>query len=183
MPDKETEGWINTPKRREILLIFAVPKTLKQAQIELSVRKLTLKSFLRNNCLLCLNPDLRKGRFYVLTEKARKYLNPNCPDCDIHKDWDCIGWIVASPRMRLAVLRCIDNRKLYSEEIRMRATQFNSRLSRPWVKTTLKQLVERNLANSELIERIRFYWITAYGQKIKDELAVLAPLSPLFSLS
>ena len=174
MPDKEAEGWINKPKRREILLVFTTPKTVKQAEKELCLRKLTLKSFLRNGFLQCLNPGTRKGRFYALTEKARECL-PGCPDCDINKDWDCIGWVLSSPRMRLAVLRCVDDRKLYSEEIRMRATQFNSHLSRPNIKKPLRQLVEKHLVDSEIIERIRFYWISDYGQKIKDELAVLCP--------
>lgn len=183
MPEKDINGWINyRPKRREILLVFAEPKTLKQAERELCLRKLTLKSFLKNHFLQCLNPDARKGRFYVLTEKARDCLKPNCFEFDINKDWDCIGWIVSSPRMRLAVLRCIDERKLYSEEIRMMATQFNSHLSRSNVKKALRQLIERHLVDSEILERIRFYWITSYGQKIKEELAVISPLHPSFSL-
>lgn len=181
MPD-DIAGWINkSPERKRILLAFAEPKTIKQAQTLLSVRKLTAKSFINHSCLKCLNPHAEKGRFYVLSKKARESLNPNCNEYDAYKDWECIGWIVSSPRMRLAVLRSVDNRKLYSEEIRMVATQFNSKLSRTWTRNTLKELEGKKLVESELMEHIRFYWISSYGQKIKDELAVIAPLSPSIS--
>lgn len=182
MPEKELDAWINQlPGRKRILSVFSEPKTLKNAERELGVKKLTLKWLIRNNCLACLSPLARKGRFYILTPEARECLNLKPCEIGINKDWDCIGWIVSSPRMRLVVLRSVDNRKLYSGEIRARATQLNSKISRTWTRNALKQLEKRNLVKSELIERIRFYWITEYGQKIKDDLAVLAPLAPEIS--
>ncbi len=181
MPD-DISGWINKkPERKRILLAFAEPRTIKRVQTALSIRKLTLKSFINNACLKCLNPRARKGRFYVLSKKARECLKPNCYEYDSGKDWECIGWVCSSPRMRLAVLRSVDDRKLYSEEIRMVASQFNCRLSRTWTRNTLKELEGKNLVQSEIMEHIRFFWITPYGQKIKDELAVIAPLSPSIS--
>ena len=182
MYDKIPENWINqTPERKRILLVFSEPRTVKQAQVMLSVRKLTLRSFLNHGCLKCLNPNAEKGRFYVLSKKSRECLKPNCNEYDANKDWECIGWIISSPRMWLAVLRCVDDRKLYSEEIRMVATQFNAKLSRTWTRNTLKELEEKKLVQSEIMEHIRFYWITSHGQKIKDELAVIAPLVPSIS--
>lgn len=173
--------FVISPASKRILLAFAYPKTPKQAQVELSVKKIKLKPFLEKHFLKCLNPECRKGRFYIITERTRKILEPNCPEFNLRKDWPIIGWIMASPRQRLVALRSVDERKLYSEEVRMRATQFNWHISRPSMKNILKELVGKHLVDTEILERIRFYWIAPYGQKIKDELAVLAPLSPAIS--
>ena len=181
MPKRNAASWINNPKIRQILLIFSMPKTPRKAEKELSVKKLKLKPFLEQHLLRCLNPGCRKGKLYILTEKARDYLKPNCPECDLNKDWELIGWITASPRQRLIILRVVNEQKLTSEEIRMRATQFTSHLTRESTKVILKELIGRHLADSEILERIRFYWITSYGQKIKDELAVITPLSSTIS--
>lgn len=85
---------------------------------------------------------------------------------------------MSSPRQRLVVLRSVNEQKLISEEIRMKATQLNSHLTRESTKVILKDLGERKLTDSEILERIRFYWITEFGKKIKDEMAVLSPLTP-----
>lgn len=172
---------INKPKIRQILLVFSTPKTPRQAEIKLSVKKLKLKPFLEKDLLKCLNPGARKGRFYVLSEKARKYLGIDFPESNINKDWELIGWITASPKQRLAVLRCLDENKFTSENIRMRATILNSCLSRTSTKSILKELIEKGLADSENHGRIRLYWITSRGRKIRDEMATIYPLSPLFS--
>jgi len=49
------------------------------------------------------------------------------------------------------------------------------------MKDILKELVEKHLVDTEILEGIRFYWIAPYGQKIKDELAVIEPLSSAIS--
>lgn len=183
MPAGISSKGINNPKIRKTLLIFASPKTPRQAEIGLSVMKIKLKPLLEKHFLRCLNPDARKGRFYVLTDKTRKYLGLGSQECDLNKNWELIGWMMASPRQRLVVLRCLDERKLYSEEIRMQATLLTRHLTRESTKVILKELIEKHLADSEIIERIRFYWITAYGQKIKDEMAVFSPIAPALSLS
>jgi hypothetical protein len=180
MPAGISSARINNPRTKQILLLFATPKTPKQAAHQLSVRKLKLTSLIKNHLLKCLNPDSRKGRFYVLTDRAREIL-PECPETDINKDWECIGWVISSPRQRLAIIRCVNESRLNSEEIRMRATQFNSSISRPSIKNILRELIGRHLVDSEILERIRLYWISGYGRKIKDEITVLYPLSPGFS--
>ncbi len=177
---KEAELNIS-PASKRILLSFSSPTTPKKAMHQLCVRKIKFNIYVNAGLLKCLNPEEKRARFYVLTEKARKLLSLPPSELDLHKDWKCIGWILSSPKMKLTVLRFVDERKLYSEEIRMRATQFNWHLSRPSVKGILKKLVEKHLVDTEILEGIRFYWITPYGQKIKDELAVLAPLSPAIS--
>jgi len=177
MHREEVDGSLNNPRIKQVLLIFSIPKTPTQAAKELSLRKLKLKPFLENHLLKCLNPEARKGRFYIMSEKARKYFKISCHEEDINKDWDCIGWIISSPRQRLAIMRCIDELKRTSEEIRARATQFNSHLSRPSAKNILRELIGRHLVDSEILERIKFYWIISYGRKIKDELTVISPLS------
>jgi hypothetical protein len=148
---------------------------------ELCLKKIKFRLFIKDGLLKCLNPKTDKARFYVLTNKARKILKQPPSEVNLNKDWECIGWVLSSPKMKLVILRCVDGRKLYSEEIRMRATQFNYHLSRPCVKDILKSLLEKRLVNSEIMEHVRFYWITPYGQKIKDDLAVIAPLAPAIS--
>jgi hypothetical protein len=171
---------INNPKTKQILLAFSMPKTPKQVQTTLSIRKIKLKPFIEKGFLECLNPKCRKGRFYVLTQETRERLGLECQECDLNKNWELIGWIMASPKQRLIVLRFIDERKLCSEEVRMRATQLTRHLTRESTKVILKDLINKHLAGSEILERIRFYWITQYGQKIKDEMAVLSPLTQTF---
>lgn len=181
MPDRIVAERINNPRTRQILLAFSYPKTPKQVQIELSIRKIKLKPFFDKHLLKCLNPGCRKGRFYIITETTREILQPNCPECSLDKDWEIIGWVIASPRQRLVALRSVDERKLCSEEVRMRSTQFNCHISRPSMKNILKELIQKHLVDTEMFMRERFYWISNYGQEIKDELAVLAPLSPSIS--
>lgn len=178
MSKRGPADWLNSPRVKQILLVFSAPKTPKQAQLELSVRKIKLISFLENNLLKCLNPEARKGRFYVLSGKARKQLNLSVSKNDTDQNWELIGWIIASPRQRLAILRVMDNRKFTSEELRARATQFNTHMTRISTKSILKELMEKHLVDTETIERLRFYWLTAYGIKIKNELAAIAPISP-----
>lgn len=168
---------INNPKTKQLLLAFSIPKTPKQVEAMLSLSKIKLKPLLEKGFLKCLNPKGRKGRFYVLTQKTRECLGLGCQECALNKNWELIGWLMASPKQRLIVLRCIDERKLYSEEVRMRATQLTSHLTRESTKVILKDLINKHLADSEILERIRFYWITTYGQKIKDEMATISPLT------
>jgi hypothetical protein len=183
MPKRGMDEWADKPGTRQILLVFSLPKTPKQAQVELSVRKLKLRPFLEKHLLKCLNPEARKGRFYVLSDKARKSLKVSCFENNINEDWELIGWIIASPRQRLVVLRSANEQKLTSEEIRARGTQLNAKLTRISTKNILNELIEKHLVNAEILERLKFYWLTSYGIKIKQEMAVIAPLSPLFSLS
>ena len=177
---KEADFVISTASKR-ILLAFSSPATPKKAMHQLCVRKIKFQIYVNAGLLKCLNPEEKRARFYVLTEKARKLLSLPHSDVDLHKDWKCIGWILSSPKMKLTVLRFVDERKLCSEEVRMRATQFNWHLSRSSMKDILKELVGKHLVDTELLEGIRFYWIAPYGQKIKDELAVIEPLSSAIS--
>lgn len=180
MPESNASDGINNPKIKQVLLVFSIPRTPTQAARQLSLRKLKLKPFLEKHLLKCLNPEARKGRYYMVSEKARKHFKIICAD-NSGRDWECIGWIISSPRQRLTIMRCVEERKLTSEEIRMKATQFNSSISQSSAKNILRELGERHLVDSEILERIKFYWANAHGMKIKNELAVIAPISPGFS--
>lgn len=182
MPDKKETDGINTPGVRRVLLIFAEPKTPRQAEIALSVRKLKLRPFIDKQWLRCLNPNCRKGRIYIVTKKAMEFWDIRSYS-DLNKDWEMIGWILASPRQRLVVLRSVREDKLISEEIRMNATLLNSHLTRESTKVILKELIQRHLIDSEILERIRFYWINELGMKIKDKIAVISPLATSLSIS
>jgi len=175
--------WIEKPKIRQRLLAFSVPKTPRQAEKELSMRKLNLKPFLDKGLVRPLNPAVRKGRFYALTDEVRRWLKLLHSETNNEKDWELIGWVIASPRQRLAVLRIMDSEKRTSEEIRARATQLNANISRTSIKGILKELIEKSLIDTEVLEGIRFYWLNQQGIKTKQELAVIAPISPLFSLT
>ncbi len=181
MKKRDIIRWIEKRRNKQILLAFSIPKTPRQAEKELSMRKLNLKPFLDKGLIRPLNPAVRKGRFYSLTDEVRRWLKLLHSETNNEKDWELIGWVIASPRQRLAVLRSMDNEKRTSEEIRARATQLNANISRTSIKGILKELIERNLIDTEVLECIRFYWLNQQGIKIKQELTVIAPLSPLFS--
>ena len=180
MKKRDIIRWIEKRRNKQILLAFSIPKTPRQAEKELSMRKLNLKPFLDKGLIRPLNPAVRKGRFYALTDEVRKWLKLLCSETNNEKDWELIGWVIASPRQRLSVLRIMDSEKRTSEEIRAKATQLNANISRTSIKGILKELFERNLIDTEVLEGIRFYWLNQQGIKIKQDLAVIAPISPLF---
>ena len=147
--------WIHQPKINQILVSFSVPKTPKQVEKEVCVRKLKMKPFVGKRLVRCLNPEARKGRLYMLTNKARKLLKlSNCKKV-INKDWDLIGWIMASPKQRLVILKKVDSVKRISEKIRKRASQLNPHLSRISTKGILKELISKDLIETEMIKSIR----------------------------
>ena len=170
---KEDIGWINKPKVNQILLSFSIPKTPKQVEKELGIRKLKLKPFLEKRLLKCLNPGAKKGRFHILTNKARQLQNLSCSKKERNKDWDLIGWIMASPKQRFVVLKTVDSKKRTSEDIRERASGLNSHLSRISTKGILKELIRKCLVETEMSEKKRYYWINDKGKCVaKDIMSV-----------
>ena len=103
MRKRKLTDWIHQPKINHILLSFSVPKTPKQVEKELGIKKLKLKPFLDKHLIESLNPGAKKGRFYILTCKARRLLKLSSSKKESEKDWDLIGWIIASPRQRFVV--------------------------------------------------------------------------------
>lgn len=166
MKKRGLADWIHQPKINQILLSFSVRKTPREIEKELGIKKLKLKPFVEKHLLKCLNPGARKGRLYVLTNKARRLLKPTGSKKAGNKDWHLMGWIVASPKQRLVVLKVVDSVKRTSEEIRNRASRFNSKLTRISAKAVLNDLVDSGLVETELIERKRYYWISEKGRFI-----------------
>jgi hypothetical protein len=173
MREKKLIHWIDRPKNNHILISFSTPKTPTQIQEELNIKKFNLKPFLKRRLISCLNPNIYKGRLYVLTNKARKLLNiSNCKSYD-QKDWDLIGWIMGSPRQRYAVLKTLaaDSAKRTSEEIRKRASNLNPCISRISSKGILKELMVRGLVESEMKDdRKRYYWVSEEGKLLAGKL-------------
>ena len=163
--------WVCQQRNKNILLAFSVPSTPKRVERSLAIKKLKLLPFLKKSLIECLNPHARKGRFYILTTKARKLLQLPSAKKDRNKDWELIGKIASSPKQKLAVLLTVDPEKRTSEEVRLRAAKINQCLSRISTKAVLRELIAEKLVDTELIERRRFYWITEYGMKIRNELA------------
>ena len=60
--------WVNQPKIRQILISFTLPKTPREIEKELHIRKLKIKPFIDKGLLESLNPYARKGRLYVITK-------------------------------------------------------------------------------------------------------------------
>ena len=177
MAAKEADETKISPANKRILLTFSLPCTPKTAMRILCLKKIKFNLFIKEGLLKCLNPEEKIARFYALTEKARELLSlPK--SCGENKEWKIIGWILASPRQRLVVLRSANEQKLTSEEIRARATQLNARLTRISTKNILNELIKKHLVDAEMLERMKFYCLNSYGIKIKQELAVIAPLSP-----
>ena len=172
---KNKNIWIEQDKIRQILLCFSIPKTPREVEKELGIKKLKLRPFLEKGFLQCLNPDARKGRYYELTNQARRTLGLPCPKNDDSKAWDFIGWVTSSPRQRLVVLKtiAIDSAKRTSEAIRHRASNLNPCLSRVSTKQILKELAGKGLVETEMEGRYRLYWISERGKMISEGIDTL----------
>ena len=141
MEKRGVADWIHQPKVNQIILSFSVPKTPRQVEKELGIKKLKLKPFLEKHLLELLNPEAKKARFYIMTNKARRLLKLPGSNKESNKNWDFIGWIMASPRQRLVVLKIVDSEKKTSEEIREKASRLNPHLTRISTKGILKELI------------------------------------------
>jgi hypothetical protein len=160
-------------KNREILKLFDTPKTPKQVEKQLGLKKLKMKVFLEKRMLRSLNPEARKGRLYVLTTTARRLLELTSSDNKGQIDWDLVGWIISSPCQRYAVLKtmAVDSVKRFSEEIRKRASKLNPYLSRISTKGILQDLINTGLVYTEIGDDLRrYYWISQKGKKIIDDI-------------
>lgn len=165
-------NWIEQPKITQVLHCFTSPKTPREVERELGIKKLKLKPFLEKRLLKSLNPEARKGRYYLLTNKAKRLLKLSLSRKDGDKAWDLIGWINSSPRQRLVILKTIDSKKRTSEEIRKdRASRLNPCLSRISTKQTLKGLIKKGLVESELEGRYRLYWVSEGGRLLQSFIA------------
>jgi hypothetical protein len=164
------DEWTLRPETSKVLLWFLSPRTPRKVEKLLGIRKLKMKPFVEKGLLKPLNPLARKGKFFVATAKARRSLGLPALKRGIDKDWDLIGWIKASPRQRLVVLKATDSAKRLSEEIRERASRSNRHLTRISVKAILKELVGQGLIESKLTQRKRRYRITHRGRSILDAL-------------
>ncbi len=165
--------WINKNRNREILKLFVTPKTPKQVEKQLGLKKLKLKPFLEKQLLKSLNPEARKGRLYILTNKARRLLELTASKSEGYKDWNLIGWIISSPRQRYVVLKTIafDSVKRPSEEIRKRASRLNPHMSRISTKSILKELISRGLIETEIGDDLRrYYWISEKGKSVVGDM-------------
>lgn len=166
--------WVNQDKIKQILFCFSTHKTPRQVEKELGLKKLKLKPFMEKQLLESLNPKARKGRFYVLTNRARKLINLSEKEEKSHQHWDIIGFIMSSPKQRLVVLKLVDFKKRSSEEIREKTSRLNPHLSRTSTKGILKELINAGLAKTEMLNGKRYYWISKKGLEVKNSLTALS---------
>lgn len=101
----------------------------------------------------------------------------------MNKYWKLIGWIIASPKQRLAILKIIDSAKRKSEELRKRASKYNPCLSRISTKEILKELIKKGLVETELNKGKRFYWINKKGKLLLKQINSLCELKRADSLN
>ena len=128
----------NAPK--EVNVIIEVPLGADQIKNELDLGKFNLKPYLKRGLIECLNPEGHKGKLYVLTNKARRLLKISTPAQKNKKDYDLIGWILASPQQRYVVLKTLSSNSVRrtSEEIRIKSSNLNPCLSRISTKAFLR---------------------------------------------
>lgn len=168
-----SNDWANRPKNNRILSSFSLPKTPAQVKNELGIRKFKLRPFLDKELLKCLTPERKKGRLYVLTEYAKKSLKIYMPAVTSPRDYALLGWILASPKQRYVVLNTLSTNweRRTSEEIRVKSTNSNPRLSRISTKSILKELIKHGLVETEIgTDRRRYYWITEKGKLLVNNL-------------
>ena len=170
MSESDVIFWLQQPKVKEILISFSIPRTPGQVEKKLGMKKLKLKPFLEKQLIKTLNQDARKGRLYILTSKAKKFLQLSNSIKSRDINWDIIGWIMASPRQRHVVFKVMDSVKRVSENIRERASRYNSHLARISTKQILKELIINGLIETEMIGRKRYYWISEKGKKVVNDI-------------
>ena len=170
MSESDVILWLQQPKVKEILISFLLPRTPGQVEKKLGMKKLKLKPFLEKHLIKTLNQNARKGRLYILTNKAKKFLQLSNSIKSSDINWDIIGWIMASPRQRLVVIKTMDSVKRTSENIRERASRYNSNLTRISTKQILKELNSNGLIETEMIGRKRYYWISEKGKKVVNDI-------------
>ena len=164
MSESDVILWLQQPKVKEILISFLFPRTPGQVEKKLGMKKLKLKPFLEKHLIKTLNQNARKGRLYILTNKAKKFLQLSDSIKSRDVSWDIIGWIMASPRQRHVVLKAMDSVKRTSENIRIRASRYNSNLTRISTKQILKELIGKGLIDTEMKGRKRYYWLSEKGK-------------------
>jgi hypothetical protein len=177
--------WIQRPKINKILLSFSVPKTPTQVEKEIGVKKIKLKPFLKNNLIKILNPYSRKGRFYILTLDARRLLKISNSEIEINKNWELVGWIMASPRQRFVIMKVMNSEKRTSDEIMEKAIKLNHSVTRISTKEILKELIDKDLVETELTPKLRkvirghsiygkklrrYYWLSEEGEKLVEDI-------------
>ena len=172
MNERGVIEWVNQDKIKQILFCFSTHKTPRQVEKELGLKKLKLKPFMEKQLLESLNPKARKGRFYILTNRARKLINLSEKEEKSHQRWDIIGFIMSSPKQRLVVLKLVDLKKRISEEIRERTSRLNPHLSRTSTKGILKELINAGLAKTEMLNGKRYYWISKKGKLIRKQIKI-----------
>jgi len=105
-----------------------------------------------------------------MTNKARRMLKLTVSKKEGKKDWDIIGWIMASPKQRFVILKMVDSKKRTSEEIRERASGLNPHLTRISTKGILKELIGKGLIETEMSEKKRYYWISEKGKLLRRDI-------------
>ena len=166
------KAWINRPNTKRILLSFSIPKTPMQVSKELGIKKVKVKPYIEEQLLVQLNPQATKGRMYVLSARACTLLKLPITIYE-NTDWNLIGWIKASPKQRLLILKtmALDSIKRTSESIRKRSSSENPCLSRISTKEILKELISERLIHTERHTINRYYWISNKGKNIQNQLS------------
>jgi len=159
---------VHQKKAMDILHSFSHPKTPRQVERELGISNLKIKPFLDNRLLELLNAGARKGKLYTVTSRARALLGMPDLHSERDMDWGLTGWILASPKQRLAVLKAMDSVRRTSEIIRKRAAKHNPQLTRISVKTVLGELVRSGLIGTEKDNGKRYYWLREEGKLVLD---------------
>lgn len=175
-------------RTKDILRAFNTPKTPRQVERKLGIKKIKLNTFLKNKLIRLLNQGTTKGRVYVSTLKARQLFRLPAGKSTAQLDWAIIGWILASPKQRKVILKVLNSVKKTSEEIRQKASRLNRSFTRISTKTTLNELVGKGLVDTELKPRLRriingcsiygkklrrYYWLNKKGERIQKDIEKL----------
>jgi predicted transcriptional regulator len=177
---KKITDWTKQLNNRQILLSFSIPKTPSQVKNELGIDKFNFKPYLKRELIECLNPEGHKGRLYVLTTKAKKMLKISSISQKNRKNYDLIGWILASPRQRHIVMETLslNSKRHTSEEVRIKSSSLNPCLSRISTKSILKKLTNKGLVDTEMgRDRKRYYWMNEEGVNVFNDIKKLSVCS------
>ena len=145
-------------RRLEVFKLLYKPRTPSEIRRVLKLSKkdtayYILASFVDRGIAVCLNPDARKGRLYLLTDKGKEDLITIVRDEKGDKNFEVIfydipkelissySWVVSGGRKRL-IMETVDDTDMVAEGIRGR---LNNKLSIFNTDSTLKACVKKGL--------------------------------------
>jgi hypothetical protein len=165
-------------RQRAVLEVMSKPKIPAEIRDQIGLNKgnnlsSTIKELVRKNVLYCLRPKARLGKLYGLTKKGIS-LRKKVGFGDYHEsrgiDWYLYGWVVCGKQRKAILKAMIPDVQMTLRQIRERAMEYNSRLSRTNTYDVMQLFLKtKNVMISKNNTTLSF-GLTKTGRKIRSQL-------------